>query len=72
MTKAHYFVVVGTITDDNSVLFSVDNITADARFSEGLIWNEEAEAWERADDAASKANDQRISDELIARLASGR
>lgn len=68
MTTKHYFVVVGTQNDDGTFTFHSDDSTADARFSDGLIWDEGEEMWRRPRlDEAER--DKAMSDALATRLA---
>jgi len=64
----HYFVVRGEINDKGEVTFMIDDDTADARFSDGLVWAKHG-GWLPADDTPTiEANDNKMRELLSTAL----
>jgi len=60
----HYFVVA--YNEDTG--FTSDTDTLEARFSEGVIWDEEEQEWVRIEDPEFRAHDASIYSNLLERL----
>lgn len=67
MATFHHFVVAGLVNDDGSVSFSISDTVADAHFSDGLIYDDDAGEWRRVG-KDTESNDRRLSDELATLL----
>ena len=61
----HYFVVAASLDDTGKPTFIVDDEVFMARFTEGGVWDEEAQEWKYPDDSvADSALAEALADQL--------
>lgn len=64
----HYFVICAEMNDKGEVVFTIDDDTASARFSEGVVWGKN-DTWLNMDTTVTiRANDQMMRELLAKKL----
>ena len=64
----HYFVIRAEMNDEGEVEFVLDDDTADAHFTDGLVWGKHGEWLNRLSDTQSETDDK-MREALIKRLS---